>query len=578
MRRTERGWPGMPRGAFLVGAAVGSGLVALAAGRAGADLIVVLSAGILRTRGQSSAAAMLPVGDVNLSVCTLARTDVASALARTDGRAPPILVGLAATEPRAALSRRLDGLAAGPEAGIANFPSAVHLSGEVRADLEAAGAGFAAELDMLGEAKARGLRTFAYVKTLEEAEAAARVAPDLVCLNFGWNAGGRLSTVVSDLSMTEAGLRARRITRRLARIAPAARVVIEGGPVVNPVQVAEICGVAGAAGYVGGSTLDRLPIEEAVYERTLAFRTAGALRGQRRRPPRGVARRARDAGIVGASPAISGALDRLGGLAAAGGPIVVSGPPGTQRHQAARAVLPPGAGALVTEELSAVEIGRRLFGGGGCTGLIERQDGNALFVETVEGLGARWQRKVARYLERGEIVPVGGGRPARPHTRLVLLAGAPLAELARQGRLDGMLLAALERREVVMPGLAERVHDLPEIVEMLRAAVSARFAFSAPALGAILRTPWPGGVTELRGAIDALAARGAGGELSLTDVEPFLAAAEAAPDPAPADVAAAERVWILDLLRRNGYARGRTAAAMGISRRTLYNRMRRHGL
>lgn len=529
----------------------------------------MLSAGLLRARGLPSASAMLPVCDVNAEVVALARRDVVPAV----GGAAPVLAGLSAAEP---VARHLDGLAAGGIAGVANFPSAVHLSGAVRAAMESAGAGFGAEVEMLGAARARGLATFAYVKTLEEAERAAGAAPDLICLNFGWNAGGRLSAMVPDVSMTEAMLRARRIVRRLARIAPRTRVVIEGGPVVNPVQVAEICTEAGASGYVGGSTLDRLPVEDAVYERTLAFKSAGGLRRRRRAPEGGVARAARAAGIVGESAALARALEALRAAEGAGGPIVISGGPGTQRHAAARAVLPPGAGALATEELSEVELGARLFGRAERPGLLERHDGDALLIETPEGLGARWQRKLARYVSRGEATPIGGGRVLRPRTRLVMIASAPLAVLAARGRIDASLAEVLAGREVAMPGLGERAQDLPALIDDLLAREEARFTFSSPALGALLRTPWPGGVGELRAVIGALAARGATGELRLAEVEPLLAAA--APADGAADAAAAEREWILDMLRRNGFARARTAAAMGVSRRTLYARMRRHGL
>jgi predicted TIM-barrel enzyme len=561
---------------FLLGAAIGSGLVARAAERGGADFILALNAGRLRTRGLPSVASMLPLGDANAEVAEFARREIAPQIEL------PVYAGLSVFDAPEELDRTLRLLAGGEVAGVVNFPTAVHYTGEVRRTLEAAGRGFAAEMEMLRRAASLGLATLAYVKTDREAEMAARVAPGMVCINFGWNAGGRLTELVPDVSINEAILRARTIARRLVRDAPQTAVLIEGGPVVHPLQVAEICAEAGTHGYVGGSTLDRLPIEDAVYDRALAFKSAARARRPGRRLDARLREMAGALGLVGPSEALESALDRVSGLAAQGGHVVISGQPGTQRHAAARlflalAGLEERLTILDAEEQPAFETGVRLFGRGVArTGLLEEADGGALRIEPLGALEARWQRKLARFLDVGSVTRYRGRVAIAPRPTVLALSDRPLAALAQHRLLVPELAARLAPREVVMPSLAERREDLPALVEWLTAQGGGRFELGPSALGLLMRVELPRNVSDLRHLVEALTASGARGTLGAVDLDPLLALPRmSGGEP---DGAAAERAWILDTLRRHAFNRTAAAREMGIARKTLYNRMKRHGL
>jgi predicted TIM-barrel enzyme len=562
-------------GPFLLGAAIGSGLVARAAERGGADFVLALNAGQLRARGLPSVASMLPLGDANAEVMDFARREIATQIEL------PVYAGLSVFAAPAALERDLRRLAAGGVAGVVNFPTAVHYSGEVRETLEAAGRGFGAEMEMLSQAAALGLSTLAYVKSEREAEAAARIGPDMVCINFGWNAGGRLTELVPDVSINEAILRARTIARRLARDAPDTAVLIEGGPVVHPRQVAEICAEAGTRGYVGGSTLDRLPIEDAVYDRALAFKSAARARRPERRAAR-LRERAAAVGLVGPSEALETVLARLSALAESGGHAVISGPPGAQRHAAARLFLALAGmedrlSILDAEEQPAFETGVRLFGrGADRPGLLETADGGALQIEPLGALEARWQRKLARFLDRGTVTRYLGRTAMAPRPVLVTLADAPLAALQARRRLVPELAARLAPREVILPGLPERREDVPALVEWLIAQAGGRFELGPSAVGLLMRADLPRNVSDLRHVVEALSAAGAQGTLGAVDLDLVLALPRAEGDATDSD--AAERAWILDTLRRHAFNRTAAAREMGIARKTLYNRMKRHGL
>ena len=388
----------------MVGAAIGTGLVARAAERGGADFLLALNAGRLRAQGLPSAASMLPVGDANADTAALAAHEIAPQVS------VPVHDGLSVFGGPARPTSRLAELAETRLAGVVNFPGVVHYPPDVRRALDDAGAGFDAELEMLADARAAGFRILAYVKSGSGsgAEAAGRLAPEMICINFGWNAGGRLTDLVPDVSIDEAILRARHIARRLTRAAPGTHVLIEGGPVIHPRQVAEICAEAGTHGYVGGSTLDRLPIEESVYDRALAFKAAAL---------------ARQAGLVGPSLALEETIGRLSALAEGPGPVLISGVPGTQRRGAAqlldRLLGARGAPAqLFTEEQPEIETGILLFGrGADRPGLIERADQAILRIEPLAGLTHRWQRKLARFLDRGQVTRYRGQTTRRAADR-----------------------------------------------------------------------------------------------------------------------------------------------------------------
>ncbi|NBD30356.1 MAG: hypothetical protein GVY31_10020 [Alphaproteobacteria bacterium] len=561
---------------FLIGAAIGSGLVAQAAERGGADFVLALNAGRLRTRGLPSVTSMLPLGDANAEVVEFARREIAPQIDL------PVYAGLSVFDAPAALDQALDNLAAGGVRGIVNFPTAAHHAGEVRRTLEAAGRGFAAEMDMLRHAATRGFATLAYIKTEEEAQIAASIGPKMICINFGWNAGGRLTELVPDVSINEAILRARTIVRRLARDAPQTVVLMEGGPVVHPRQVAEICAEAGTQGYVGGSTFDRLPIEDAVYDRALAFKSAARARRVERRLDDRLLHLAAKQGLVGPSGALENVLRRLSGLAEQGGHIVIAGKPGTQRHAAAQLFLAlAGLDLQLTildpQEQGGFETGVRLFGrGADRAGLLEEADGGVLRIENPGALEARWQRKLARFLDTGSVTRYRGRTAISPRPTVLAVTDASLAALEKQGRLLPELSARLAPREVVMPSLTERREDIPALLEWVTAQAGGQFEFGPSALGFLMRAELPRGVSDLRHLAEKLTASETRGSLSAVDLDPFLALPRAAGG--QLDSMSAERASILDALRRHAFNRTAASREMGITRKTLYNRMKRHGL
>src|SRR5579871_6109751 len=210
-----------PHRKFMLGAAIGTGMAARAAERGGADFLLALNAGRLRSMGMPSTACLLALRDANSLVMEFGRSEI---LTQTS---LPVFFGAAAlgTDDVRALIEQIR------EAGfhgVTNFPSCTFLDGRYRRCLEDSGWGFSRELALLQVARACGLSTLAYVHTLEEAKAAATTA-DIVNFDFGWNMGGLLG-VPSSMDLEGAARLGRAFVEVVRGVASQTRCVVEGGP------------------------------------------------------------------------------------------------------------------------------------------------------------------------------------------------------------------------------------------------------------------------------------------------------------------------------------------------------------
>ena len=249
----------------------------------------------------------------------------------------PVFFGAASFDPRLDLAALVERIAEAGFAGISNFPTAILIDGAYRRFLENVGLGFERELELLSLAKARGLVTLAYAHTRDEAVAAARRGVDIVNIDLGWNKGGVLG-VDTFVRIEEASLTANTIARAVHAASPKTRCMVEGGPIVSPKQLEELCQIARVDGYVGGSTIDRVPSESAIEIVTAAFKAIGALQQRIDGLERRLDRRSFPRSLWGHSAAIESARALFARLATTDHAVTVVGEPGTGRREVARAL------------------------------------------------------------------------------------------------------------------------------------------------------------------------------------------------------------------------------------------------
>jgi DNA-binding NtrC family response regulator len=234
-------------------------------------------------------------------------------------------------------------------------------------------------------------------------------------------------------------------------------------------------------------------------------------------------------------------------------------------------------------------------------GLIRSAAGGTLFLDEIGDLPTDVQPKLLRFLEQGEIMPVGDTRPQRIDVRVLAATNADLEQRVGEGRFREDLYYRLSVIRIRVPPLRERRDEIPHLAMFFLRETSERLAkpdieLSPAVLSVFSEYLWPGNVRQLRNEIQrAVALSAPGGTISLDHLSPELAhitdphmpAAAAAPGSrnaalsAPSLAAAVERVereLIQSTLDRTQGNISETARVLGLTRRGLYLKLRRLGM
>jgi len=550
---------------FLLGAAIGTGMAARAAERGGVDLLLALNAGRLRSMGAPSAACMLALRDANRLVMEFGTTEILPAAS------VPVLFGASALGDEDLLAL-VDAVAQAGFQGLVNFPSCLFLDGGYRQHMEDVGLGFEREVEMLKAGRRRGLLTLGYIRTLEEARLMARAGVDLVNIEFGWNMGGTVG-VVSTLDLNEVAIEARRIIKAVRKINRHTRCLIEGGPIVTPEQMDEVCEKAGADGYIGGSTIDRVPLESAIELTTNAFKTIGRLRKQVDLLEQQLRRKVAAEALIGLGEGVRRARARVAEAIQGQLPVLIVGEPGTGRDDVARAIheacVDPSRRMIMIECRSDAqqEIANRLFGTAKSPGLLQAAHGSTLVLKDVACLGQELQQRLLQTWRK-----VDRSKTDAISARIIGITSFDPSQHTE--RYNPELVRWLSAVRIDLPPLRERLEDLPLLIERMLRSIDDRAALDPSCYRSLLKHQWPGNITELRGVLRK-SARGVGHRPILDrDVELLLKPS----NPADRESFLSERDWVLEGLRRNRFRREETARYLRISRKTLYNKMLRHRL
>ncbi|HSK02105.1 MAG TPA: sigma 54-interacting transcriptional regulator [Kofleriaceae bacterium] len=223
-------------------------------------------------------------------------------------------------------------------------------------------------------------------------------------------------------------------------------------------------------------------------------------------------------------------------------------------------------------------------------GHVQLADRGTLFLDEIAELPLELQAKLLRVIETRTVLPVGARDATPVDVRFVSATHRALRAEVAAGRFRADLMYRLRVIPIRLPPLRERPADVLLIagktLEQMNARGRRRIeSISAAAEAALERYEWLGNVRELRNALAYAAAIGEGPVLELEDLPPEIAAAGRADaeitvvaEPAPADAEAPELHRIRDALARTAGNRDRAAKLLGLSRVTLWRRMRALGL
>jgi PAS domain S-box-containing protein len=213
-------------------------------------------------------------------------------------------------------------------------------------------------------------------------------------------------------------------------------------------------------------------------------------------------------------------------------------------------------------------------------------DKGTLFLDEIGELSAAMQVKLLRVLQERTVEPLGATRAVPVDVRVVAATNKDLAAETDAGRFRQDLFYRLNVVRVTVPSLEERRDDIPLLVDhfirRFNLLQGRRIAGLTPrALGALLDAPYPGNVRELENAVEHGFVLCQGELIDIGHLPPkFHAYAPtlAQPSAGLTPLESAEARTISEALARNRGNRTRTARELGLSRNTLWRKMKRLGL
>ncbi len=231
-------------------------------------------------------------------------------------------------------------------------------------------------------------------------------------------------------------------------------------------------------------------------------------------------------------------------------------------------------------------------------GLIEQASGGTLFLDEIGDLSPTSQVKLLRLLQDGEFFPLGADIAKHSDARVVVATNQDLQTLQESGKFRKDLYYRLRAHHIHIPPLRDRKEDLPILVNHFLEKVSKILLREKPTVPSELfrllaAHPFPGNVRELESMIFDTVSRDKSGKLSLDLFSPYVRQPDASLDTARTDPTMAtsplkkkvetvshmtEKQMIIDALDKSNQNRTKAAQLLGISRRTLQNKIKEYGL
>jgi predicted TIM-barrel enzyme len=256
----------MKAGKPVVGAGAGTGLSAKFIEAGGADLIIIYNSGRFRMAGRGSLAGLMPYGDANQVVVEMAR-EVLPIVNKVG-----VLAGVCGTDPFRIMPKFLAELKAMGFCGVQNFPTVGLIDGTFRDNLEETGMGYDKEVEMIREAHELDLLTTPYVFNIKEAEQMTEAGADVLVAHMGLTSSGSIGAKTGK-TLDKCVELIQNITDAAKQINPDIIVLCHGGPIAEPKDASFVLSkTKGVHGFFGASSMERLPVEVAITDRTKEFK------------------------------------------------------------------------------------------------------------------------------------------------------------------------------------------------------------------------------------------------------------------------------------------------------------------
>jgi DNA-binding NtrC family response regulator len=311
--------------------------------------------------------------------------------------------------------------------------------------------------------------------------------------------------------------------------------------------------------------------------------------------------------LIGSSQAMQEVYRTVQQAASTTAAVLIAGESGTGKELVARTIHALGSrakGPFVAVNCSAIPeslLESELFGHerGAFTGALERRAGyfeladqGTLFLDEIAEMSSALQAKYLRVLQDGVIRRLGGKAELKVDVRVIAATNKDPVAAMKQGTFREDLFYRLNVFSMTLPPLRQRKEDIPLLVDAFIAEFAVKYdriakSISADALEVLTQHAWPGNVRELRNCIERAVIGSDGFQISVSllplgfrplPAAPPPAGRAAAPAPPPPGMTLdeAERILILRTLAALGNNKTRAAESLGISLKTLHNKLRRY--
>lgn len=309
--------------------------------------------------------------------------------------------------------------------------------------------------------------------------------------------------------------------------------------------------------------------------------------------------------LIGRGPAMQELYRQVLRAASSDANVLVTGESGVGKELVARALHDNAArneGPFVSVHCAALPetlLESELFGhakgafsGASATriGRFEAANGGTLLLDEIGEVPLATQVKLLRVLQEREVVRIGENQPRAVDVRVIAATNRDLGEMVRLGQFREDLYYRLYVLPLRVPALRERREDISLLATKLLDALAERYRrprlrVSAAAIDALERCDWPGNVRQLFNALEYAVVQCDGTMIDVGHLPTEIVSAPGQPVPAVAHEGAtrywrkpatddAERTMILDMLEQTGGNKAEAARRLGMSRTTLWKRLR----
>jgi len=307
--------------------------------------------------------------------------------------------------------------------------------------------------------------------------------------------------------------------------------------------------------------------------------------------------------IIGSSPKMLEVYRAIARVAPTNAPVLIVGASGTGKELVARAIhqhspraakpfVPVNCGAFAENILESELFGhvKGAFTGAYVSrpGLFEAATGGTLFLDEISETKPTFQVNLLRAVQEQQVRRVGSNKYVQVDARIVAATNRDLTSLLQSGAFREDLYYRLSVVTIHVPPLEERSEDILLLVQHFLKSSNGRnrrsVQITADALQLLTRMRWPGNVRELENLVERLAIFCVSGEIGVADIErerktELRSALQERPTAAaPSTLEEMERQHILRVLEEAKGNKSQAARALGIERKTLYEKARRMGI